>query len=124
MGLLWVEVLFGFHTIYEAVAGLTNIFKPKVFGNAVGETSVRWQGSLGTAQLSLALLTLLFIGETGTQVGAKASAIALSFHAVITGRMMAAHLNGSAPIKPGMFYSHLFLCGCFVSHIWTVWAKN
>lgn len=117
-------LFFGFHTLYESYAALINIFKPAVFGEALGETSVRWQSSLGCAQLSLALVTLLFIGDTANRAGAKASLIALNFHVLVTGKMALGHVAGTAPIKPKMFYSHVVLCAFFARHIAVAWPKQ
>ena len=118
------KILFGFHSLYEAAAGYTNIMNPEMFGKALGETSAHWQGALGFSQLALAMVTLLFIEDTGTRTGAKASAVALTFHGLVTGRMARNHVTGVAAINPSTFFSHLGLCFAFVSHIATAWPKK
>mmetsp|Transcript_11863 Transcript_11863/g.13280 ORF Transcript_11863/g.13280 Transcript_11863/m.13280 type:complete len:132 (+) Transcript_11863:58-453(+) len=118
------KLLFGFHSVYEAFAGYTNIINPQVFGKAAGETSVRWQGALGFAQMSLSLLTLSFMNDTGSRTGAKASMVAVTFHALVTSRMLLEHFNGTSAIKPVQFYSHSILCGSFVWHILATWGKS
>ena len=118
------KLFYAFHTLYETYAALINIFKPAVFGEVLGDISVRWQSSLGCAQLSLALVTLLFIGDTANRAGAKASIVALNFHILVTGRMVLGHVAGTDPIKPIMFYSHVVLCAFFALHIAVAWPKQ